>query len=217
VIHGGVRTINRFVFASQRAELAEELAWAGTDVVISGHCGLPFMQKIGIGKVGHSIWFNPGVDRHAGQRRDARRLVWADHARRMAVVLSTHRLAYDHLAAAAAMRRYGHANGYARSLITGLWPSLDVLPPPEHAATGKKIRPRSLSIPARSRSRPLNRLRSSVRPLPASSTSRLAPEGGEEDGGKVFHLRWRQIRQRWPHRPGGSPMIFMPALTMLTA
>ena len=64
-------------------------------------------------------------------------------------MLSTHRLAYDHLAAAAAMRRFGHANGYARSLITGLWPSLDVLPPPERAATGKKIRPRSLSIPAR--------------------------------------------------------------------
>jgi predicted phosphodiesterase len=47
VIHGGVRTINRFVFASQINELAEELAWAGTDVVISGHSGLPFIAKIG--------------------------------------------------------------------------------------------------------------------------------------------------------------------------
>ena len=47
------------------------------------------------------------------------------------------------------MRRFGHANGYARSLITGLWPSLDVLPPAETAATGKKIRPRSLRIPVR--------------------------------------------------------------------
>ena len=31
------------------------------------------------------------------------------------------------------MRRFGHANGYARSLITGLWPSLDILPPAEAA------------------------------------------------------------------------------------
>jgi hypothetical protein len=66
------------------------------------------------------------------------------------VVLSTHRLGYDHISAAAAMRRFGHANGYARSLVTGLWPSLDTLPPPERAAAGKKIRPRTLRVPARS-------------------------------------------------------------------
>ena len=149
VIHGGVRTINRFVFASQRAELAEELAWAGTDVVISGHCGLPFIEKIGIEKVSRGVWFNPGVIGMPGN--DGTPEVWYGliALEDTHVVLSTHRLAYDHLAAAAAMRRFGHANGYARSLITGLWPSLDVLPPPERAATGKKIRPRSLSIPAR--------------------------------------------------------------------
>ena len=44
------------------------------------------------------------------------------------VMLSTHRLAYDHHTAAAGMRRFGHANGYARTLVTGLWPSLDILP-----------------------------------------------------------------------------------------
>ena len=149
VIHGGVRTINRFVFASQSNELAEELAWAGTDVVISGHSGLPFIEKIGIEKVGHSVWFNPGVI--GMPANDGTPDVWyglivleGTH-----VALSTHRLAYDHLAAAAAMRRFGHANGYARSLITGLWPSLDVLPPLERAAAGKKIRPRTLRIPAR--------------------------------------------------------------------
>lgn len=37
------------------------------------------------------------------------------------------------------MRRHGHANGYARTLITGLWPSLDVLPPAERAATGIRL------------------------------------------------------------------------------
>jgi predicted phosphodiesterase len=144
VIHGGVRTVNRFVFASQSHELAEELAWAGTDVVISGHCGLPFIAKLGRG-----AWFNPGVI--GMPANDGTPDVWygliaLDDTH---VVLSTHRLAYDHVAAAAAMRRHGHANGYARSLITGQWPSLDVLPPPERAAAGKRIRPRSLSIPAR--------------------------------------------------------------------
>jgi hypothetical protein len=148
-IHGGVRTINRFVFASQSDELAEELTWAGTDVVISGHCGLPFIEKVGIEKVSRGVWFNPGVI--GIPANDGTPDVWHGLITLQVgkVVLSTHRLGYDHLATAAAMRRFGHANGYARSLITGLWPSLDVLPPPERAATGKKVRARALRIPAR--------------------------------------------------------------------
>jgi hypothetical protein len=50
------------------------------------------------------------------------------------------------------MRRWGHANGYARSLVTGLWPSLDVLPPQERAATGKRLRPFTLAVPTPMRS-----------------------------------------------------------------
>src|SRR5262245_46844730 len=56
VVHGGVRVINRFVFASEREVLAEELARAGTDVVIAGHAGVPF-----IASVGARVWYNPGV------------------------------------------------------------------------------------------------------------------------------------------------------------
>ena len=143
VIHGGVRQINRFVFASQRDVLAEELALAGADIVVGGHSGLPFVDKVGRG-----VWFNPGVI--GMPANDGTPDVWYGliSIEDGHVVLSTHRLSYDHIAAAAAMRRFGHANGYARSLITGLWPSLDVLPPAETAATGKKIRPRSLRIPA---------------------------------------------------------------------
>ena len=144
VIHGGVRQVNRFVFASQRDVLAEELALAGADIVVGGHSGLPFVEKVGRG-----AWFNPGVI--GMPANDGTPNVWyglisieGGH-----VVLSTHRLSYDHVGAAAGMRRFGHANGYARSLITGLWPSLDILPPAETAATGKKIRPHTLRIPAR--------------------------------------------------------------------
>lgn len=158
VIHGGVRQVNRFVFASQRDVLAEEMAWADADVVVCGHSGLPFVEKVGRG-----VWFNPGVI--GMPANDGTPDVWygligieGDH-----VVLSTHRLSYDHVAAAAGMRRFGHANGYARSLITGLWPSLDVLPPAETAATGKKIRPRTLRIPVRVLAEPA---RADVSPSP---------------------------------------------------
>ena len=104
---------------------AEELARASADVVIAGHAGVPFIEKIGRG-----VWFNPGVI--GMPANDGTPDVWyglirSDDDR---IVLSTHRLAYDHHGAAAAMRRCGHANGYARTLVTGLWPSLDVFPPP---------------------------------------------------------------------------------------
>jgi predicted phosphodiesterase len=144
VIHGGVGVINRFVFASQRDVLAEEMQQVNADVVIAGHAGVPFIEKLGRG-----VWFNPGVigmPANDGTPDVWYGLIQGDGGR---IVLSTHRLAYDHHVAAAAMRRYGHANGYARTLVTGLWPSLDVFPPAERAASGHRLRPRTLRIPAR--------------------------------------------------------------------
>ncbi len=144
VIHGGVDVINRFVFASQRDAIAEELDRAQADVVIAGHAGVPFIEQ-----VGRRVWFNPGVigmPANDGTADVWYGLIQLDSAR---LVLSTHRLAYDHLGAAAAMRREGHADGHARTLVTGLWPSLDVFPPPERAATGRRLRPRTLRLPVR--------------------------------------------------------------------
>ena len=56
VIHGGVDLINRFVFASEREVIAQEWAQAGVDIVVAGHAGVPFIEK-----VGGAVWFNPGV------------------------------------------------------------------------------------------------------------------------------------------------------------
>lgn len=144
VVHGGVAQVNRWVFASRRDVLAEEMALASADVVLAGHTGLPF-----IARTGGRLWFNPGVI--GMPANDGTPEVWYGliRAETNAVVLSTHRLAYDHHAAAAAMRRFGHANGYARTLVTGVWPSLDILPPDERAAMGRRIKPKSLRLAAR--------------------------------------------------------------------
>jgi predicted phosphodiesterase len=144
VIHGGVDVINRFVFASERTTIAEELERAGADVVIAGHAGVPFIEE-----VGRAVWFNPGVI--GMPANDGTADVWYGLVRVEdgAVVLSTHRLAYDHAGAAAAMLRSGHADGYARTLTTGIWPSLDIFPPTERAATGRRLRAQALPVPAR--------------------------------------------------------------------
>lgn len=146
VVHGGVNVVNRWVFASQSTVLAEECQQAGADIVIAGHCGVPFICRSG-----DAVWFNPGVI--GMPANDGSTDVWYGliRSRGGALQLSTHRLAYDHMTAAAAMRRYGHANGYARTLVTGIWPSLDVFPDAEREATGKRVKARSLTLPARVR------------------------------------------------------------------
>jgi predicted phosphodiesterase len=144
VIHGGVTQTNKFIFASEKQTIAAERAQAGTDVVIGGHAGVPFAVKSAGG-----LWFNPGVI--GMPANDGTPDVWygivaldGDN-----VTFTLKRLAYDHRAAAAAMRRWAHADGYATTLVTGIWPSFDVFPEAEKAETGKRIRARSWSLPRR--------------------------------------------------------------------
>src|SRR4029453_2297244 len=97
-VHGGVDSINRFVFASARDAIAEELRRAKADVVVAGHAGIPFIER---GEAG--IWFNPGVI--GMPANDGTPDVWYGLISMQdgQVVLSTHRLSYDHVATAAAM------------------------------------------------------------------------------------------------------------------
>ncbi len=138
VIHGGVTQINRFLFASDQAALTEDFALADCDIVIAGHAGVPFITRLDGG-----LWFNPGVI--GMPANDGTPEVWYGVIKHESgsVQVSTHRLAYDHQGAAASLRRAGHADGYARTLITGLWPSLDIFPPAERAATGVRLRRKS--------------------------------------------------------------------------
>ncbi|NJO22694.1 MAG: metallophosphoesterase family protein [Sphingomonadales bacterium] len=142
VVHGGVDQTNRFVFPSQEALIAAELARARADIVIAGHAGLPFIKRYR-----DQVWFNPGV---VGMpANDGTAEVWYGLVRRTDDGLSflTQRLAYDHEGAALAMRGHGYADAYADALVSGRWPSIDVLPAAERAATGKSIQEQELIVP----------------------------------------------------------------------
>lgn len=142
VVHGGVQETSRFLFASQAEQIDTELALSAADVVIAGHCGVPFAYVSP-----RKAWFNPGVI--GMPANDGTAHGWYGIVRRDdgGFTFETHRLRYDAAGAAAAMRRAGHANGYARSLITGLWPSLDVLPPTERMAGGKPLPEQTVRLP----------------------------------------------------------------------
>ncbi len=134
-IHGGVSAINKFVFASTPEEdLLYEMDLAGLDGVIGGHCGLPFTRI-----AGDRLWHNSGVI--GMPANDGTPRVWYSvlTPTKDGVSISQHALDYDHTAAAARMRAEPLPAGYADCLVTGLWPSLDVLPDQEKAATGRAL------------------------------------------------------------------------------
>ena len=142
VLHGGTEMINRFIFGSQGDLIRDELEHASTDVVIAGHAGIPFAHRSG-----DKLWFNPGVI--GMPANDGTPDVWYGliTAKSATIEFALKRLKYDHAGAAASMRRWAHVDGYARTLVTGLWPSLDVLPEAEKAETGERLCPRTVSMP----------------------------------------------------------------------
>jgi predicted phosphodiesterase len=136
-IHGSVRQINRFIFASTPAAVKrEELDAAACDGVIAGHCGLPFSEVIG-----GRLWHNAGAI--GMPANDGTPRVWYSllSPGPDGIAVEHRALDYDHAAAAAKMRAAGLPEGYAAALETGLWPSLDVLPAAERRAGGRALAP----------------------------------------------------------------------------
>lgn len=133
VIHGALDRINTFLFASTpEEEIRRQIALAGCDGVIAGHCGLPFTRI-----VDDRLWHNCGaigMPANDGTPRTWFSLITLRpgggiHIRQLP-------LSYDFAAAAGKMRAAGLAEGYAAALESGLWPSCDVLPAAERARRG---------------------------------------------------------------------------------
>ncbi len=100
------------------------------DGVIAGHSGLPFIRD-----VAGVRWINAGVigmPPHDGA--PATRYAWL-----AAGEVHLHRLDYDHGGAQAAMRRAGLCQGYDAALVSGYWPSEDVLPAELRAASAVRV------------------------------------------------------------------------------
>ena len=125
VIHGGATDIARFIWStSPETTFADEIAAievavGPVDGIIAGHSGIPFTRSIG-----RHIWINAGVigmpPNNGGQTT---RFAILENARAQFGTLT-----YDASTAASAMTKAGLSQGYDKALITGHWPSEDVLP-----------------------------------------------------------------------------------------
>ena len=125
VIHGGVDEINRFLWPSDSDDaLTRELArfeeHAGpVDGLVAGHSGIAFQRR-----VGRHHWINAGaigLPPHDG-RLETRYAILEDGE------VTIHRLSYDFAMAGEKMKAAGLTQGYDRAVVSGHWPSEDILP-----------------------------------------------------------------------------------------
>nr|WP_222706982.1 arsenosugar biosynthesis-associated peroxidase-like protein [Neolewinella aurantiaca] len=137
VVHGSPEHQSEFVWRSTDADKkAQWCADAGADVIVGGHCGLPFAEFLSPGAGNKSLWLNAGVI--GMPANDGTPQTWfltLDDAD--GLDFNFHRLNYDHRAAKAKMiddRRLPVS--YAATLTTGIWDNTEIMPPAEEKREG---------------------------------------------------------------------------------
>ncbi len=138
VVHGSYSEINTFVFPDTDTALKQrELDAAGVDAIVGGHCGVPFSQRIG-----DRLWHNAGII--GIPANDGGSNVWFSTFEPVAgAIRVSHRsLEYDFETAARRIRKSDLAHAYADTLISGIWPSDDVMPLKDRQRRGVALKQR---------------------------------------------------------------------------
>ena len=144
VIHGHSGDISGWVFAStSREEKLGHIEALETDLVIAGHCGLPFIDDLGGGR----LWLNAGVvGMPANDGTPRGWFATLTPTRDGRIVVSLEGFEYEPSEEIDAMARFGLPDGYREALTSGLWPNMGVLPEPERAEQGRPLMPSSLDL-----------------------------------------------------------------------
>jgi predicted phosphodiesterase len=136
VVHGSYHGVSDYVFASTPWALkAGQLADAQADVILAGHCGLPF------GNARDGLhWLNAGVI--GMPANDGTPRVWymvLDTQPNGRLTYQHHALDYDYTQAAHLMREHHLPEAYALTLSSGIWDNCDILPAAETAQQGQPL------------------------------------------------------------------------------
>ncbi len=132
---GGWENISQFIFKSTDPRIKEAIFEAsGTDIIIAGHCGLPFYDKLG-----SKIWINPGVigmPANNGSTDVWYAILDEKHGN---LHLDFRTFAYDFAKAQTLMMENNLPTAYAMTLGSGLWDNCDILPEEETRRMGEVI------------------------------------------------------------------------------
>lgn len=135
VIHGSFFNTSDFIFKSTPWNVKHENFEATkSEVIIAGHCGLPFHQKRN-----DQFWINPGVI--GMPANNGLPHVWYvildDKNSQFNFKFQT--LDYDYKLASQNMLDANLPESYAETLKTGIWDNMDILPIEEQKQQGLKI------------------------------------------------------------------------------
>lgn len=136
LVHGSWHHTSEFIFASTPWEVKRESFRAsGADIIIAGHCGLPFADE-----TDGQMWLNAGViGMPANDGTDSVWFLTLNENKADGITYRFHRLRYDHVQASTRMLERGLPTSYAATLQTGIWDNCEILPPAERDAQGTKI------------------------------------------------------------------------------
>jgi predicted phosphodiesterase len=134
VLHGSYDHVSQFIFKSTHwKEKQASLDALKAEVIIAGHCGLPFVdQKV------DTRWLNPGVI--GMPANDGNLHTWTmiiDDANGLEYQHIP--LSYDHETAIKEMKKNQLPDEYAQTLETGIWDNMEILPEEERLLKGKKL------------------------------------------------------------------------------
>ncbi|CAN5307133.1 metallophosphoesterase family protein [soil metagenome] len=135
VVHGAFDHVSEFIFKSTPWAKKEETFLAtGSEVIIAGHCGIPFNHS----KDGKK-WINPGVI--GMPANDGTPRVWyAILDKENPGLVKHYNFDYNYKLVSELMSASYLPEEYARTLKTGIWDNTEILPEAEKGLQGLGIR-----------------------------------------------------------------------------
>lgn len=135
VVHGSYFNVSEFVFKSTPwATKQSNFKATESNIIIAGHCGLPFSHE-----QNEKIWINPGVI--GMPANDGKPNVWYaildDSAKPLQV--NFRMLEYNHTLANQLMLNGLLPESYAKTIVSGLWDNMEILPETEKKQQGQPI------------------------------------------------------------------------------
>ncbi len=136
VVHGSIDETAEYIFKSSSWETKQKVfQQAKADVIIAGHCGLPFVDQFE-----DKTWLNPGVI--GMPANDGTTDVWYVILDDLVGMLSHefHRMPYDHQLSSQLMEINRLPQEYSKTLLSGVWDNCDILPEVETKEQGARIK-----------------------------------------------------------------------------
>lgn len=132
VVHGNYGNVSEFIFKSNALDSKEScFKTTNSQVIIAGHCGLPFSQKIK-----DKLWINPGVI--GMPANDGTSSVWYAIMDEIngEVVFDHKSFEYDYAITQRNMLKNNLPEEYADTLASGIWDNMEILPELEKMGQG---------------------------------------------------------------------------------